>query len=153
MCPARGWAPRAQTGSGTVRSGSCSHSSGGTRCINRGTHGPSLSQGTLRACSTKTGREACWPTSAPRNLSSKPGKHDAVGTPNEVPWGPSQNWISGPKGIHLDISKYPPGCGLGLWPSQTPSHGRHTRSYPLLLSGLIRNFIFILQAPLTLSCP
>lgn len=76
-----------------------------------------------------------------------------ISVPSRASWGPSHNWISGPKGIHLDISKYPPGCGHGLWPSQTPFHGRHTCSHPVLLSGLIGNFIFILQAPSALNCP
>lgn len=66
---ARAWALRAQNRSDIAGSGSCSHSGGGIWCLNRGTHIPSLPQGVLQACSTKTGREAGWPTS-PR--SSKP---------------------------------------------------------------------------------
>lgn len=86
--------------------------------VSTGTHIPSLPQGMLQACSTKTGREAGWPTSPPQLQA----RH-VISSPNEVPWGPSHNWISGSKGIHLDISKYPQGLVLASDPHRHPLVG------------------------------
>lgn len=144
---ARAWALRAQNRSDNAGSGSCSHSGGGIWCLNRALTVLPCPQGAPGLLYQDwQGRQAGQPHPQLQAM-------HAISSPNEVPWGPSHNWISGSKGLHLDISKYPPGSGLSLWPSQTPSHGGHTPSHPAFLPGFIRDFICILQALLTLSCP
>ena len=84
-----------------------------------------------------------WQGGRLANLTPQLQARDVISSPNEVPWGPSHNWISGSKGIHLDISKYPQGLVLASDPHRHPLMGAtHQATFHSCLasSGILCTF-------------